>query len=142
MATDVDRNIEVAKAIYTQYPLARLRALLPTRVNSPTEYHHSALLELIEEREQELAAEVAAGASRRAWVAIGISAAALIVAALALWIRVQELRVSAHPTNTPSESAQLATTPPPQVSSAGHSAETSPAGSGTPVSDAPSKSNK
>ena len=133
MATDVDRNIEGAKALYSGYPLARLRALLPTRVNSPTEYTHSALLELISEREQELAAAVARTAGRRAVAAIVVSLLALVVAAWTLWLRVGELSARSPGASPAGILSQTAAPPLLPDSSPGQPALSSPLASDDPA---------
>lgn len=83
-STDVDRKIDGAKAMYEHYPLARLKALLPTRNNSPTSFQYSALVELISEKEQALAHEVARKSRVLAMIALVLSGVAITVSLLKL----------------------------------------------------------
>lgn len=86
---DIDR----AKSTYSHYSLHRLKALAETKATyaQSATYDHCAILELISEKEQALAAEVANGAGRRAWVAIGISALALAFSVWSLAHKSQDL---------------------------------------------------
>lgn len=137
---DTDRAIDAAKRKYARHPLARLKALLPTIVEHKDctqflSYDQPAILELISEREQDLAHEIAKKARRVSWLALAVAVLAVVFAGWTLWIRVSELQSRPLNANPQIALPLPVTTPPPTTSAA--PASSSPHAGAAPLLNQP-----